>query len=65
MTDDIRPQKGIPEYEKWRKERDKKRAIELLSVSEEVDRTGLVRGGKDAMRNDNPDGKPYFNEVKK
>ncbi|MFA0811018.1 hypothetical protein [Microbulbifer epialgicus] len=49
MTDEKRPQKGTPEYEKWRKERAKKHAEELLSGSEDVHQTGLLSGVKDAM----------------
>ncbi|GAB2886928.1 hypothetical protein ACCI51_00970 [Microbulbifer echini] len=65
MTNEKRPLKGTPEYEKWRKERAKKRAEELLSGSEDVDQTGLLSGGKDAMRDDNPDGKPDLKDVNK
>ncbi|WP_444899871.1 hypothetical protein ACJJIX_04110 [Microbulbifer sp. VAAC004] len=65
MTNEKRPLKGTPENEKWRKERAKKRTEELLSGSEYVDQTGLLSGGKDAMRDDNPGGKPDLKDVKR
>lgn len=64
MTEDKRPPKGTPEYEIWRKKRAKKRAEELLENSDKFDQSGVLSGGKDSMRDDNPDGKAKLSVVK-
>ncbi|WP_444937242.1 hypothetical protein ACJJIW_09995 [Microbulbifer sp. JMSA004] len=64
MAGETHPLKGTPEYEQWGKEWLKKRTQELLSADCDFDQVGLLSGGKRAMRDENPDGKPDLKVVK-
>jgi len=47
------PNQGTPEYERWRRERAKRRAEELLSDDVSLDdQCGVLSGGKECMDDD-------------